>query len=73
MANNKTTNSENKRTVPHQLKTAGSLVEVVARSLTAYLLLDNFTNIVAIAVGWYMLVTAAIIVVMVFAKAFSNK
>lgn len=71
--NNKTTSEDApKKSVPALIKTIGSLVEVVARFLTAYLLLNNFTNIVATAVAWYMLVTAAIIFVAVFHKAFKN-
>ena len=74
MANNNKTQKEvtSKREVPPTLKTIGSLVEVVARLLAAYLALDNFTNIVALAAGWYFLVTAVIIIVMVFAKAFKK-
>ena len=74
MANNKTTNNEasSKKEVPATLKTVGSLVEVVARLLAAYLVLDNFTNVIALAAGWYFLVTAVIIIVMVFAKAFKK-
>lgn len=72
--NNKTQKEESKFSkVNGKFKAAAWLVEVVARSLTAYLLLTNFTHIVAVAVGWFMLVTAAGIIVTVFAKAFSNK
>jgi hypothetical protein len=71
--NNKTQKEESKFSkISGKFKAAGWLVEVVARSLTAYLVLTNFTNIVAVAVGWYMLVTAAIIIVSVFAKAFKD-
>lgn len=73
MTTNKTQKDEsNKKSFPSTLKTIGALVEVVARFLAAYLLLNNFDHIVAVAVGWYMLVTAAIAFVAVFHKAFKN-
>jgi divalent metal cation (Fe/Co/Zn/Cd) transporter len=67
-----TTNKKQKKEVPATVKTIVSLVEVVARFLTAYLLMNNFDHIVAVAVAWYMLVTAAIMFVAVFHKAFKN-
>ena len=67
-----TKDAKSKKQVPATLKTVVSLVEVVARFLAAYLLLNNFDHIVAVAVGWYMLVTAAIAFVAVFHKAFKN-
>lgn len=74
MANNNKTNKKGaqKRQVPATLKTVTSLGEVVARFLAAYLLLNNFDHVVAVAVGWYMLITAAMIFVAVFHKAFKN-
>lgn len=73
MANNKTTNNEEtKKQVPATVKTIASLVEVVARLLAAYLVLDNFTNVVALAAGWYFLISAVIVIVMVFVKAFKK-
>jgi hypothetical protein len=70
--NNKTQKDSGKKTVPATVKTIVSLVEVVARFLTAYLLLNNFNHIVAVAVAWYMLITAALMFVAVFHKAFKN-
>lgn len=67
-----TNNKKTKKEVPATIKTIVSLVEVVARFLTAYLLMNNFDHIVAVAVAWYMLVTAAMIFVAVFHKAFKN-
>lgn len=64
--------ASNKKQVPAVFKTIGSLVEVVARFLAAYLLMNNFTHIVAVAVAWYMLISASIIFVAVFHKAFKN-
>lgn len=61
-----------KKEVPATIKTIVSLVEVVARFLTAYLLLNNFDHIVAIAIGWYMLISAAMMFVTVFHKAFTK-
>lgn len=74
MAKNNKTNKDDakKRQVPHTLKTVVSLVEVVARFLAAYLLLNNFDHIVAVAAGWYFLITAAMMFVAVFHKAFKN-
>lgn len=72
MTTNNTKKESNKKSFPSTLKTIGALVEVVARFLAAYLLLNNFDHIVAVAVGWYMLVTAAIAFVAVFHKAFKN-
>lgn len=73
MANNKTTNNEApKKEVPATIKTIASLVEVVARLLAAYLVLDNFTNMVAIAAGWYFLISAVVVIVLVFVKAFKK-
>lgn len=68
----KPSNKNGKKTVPATLKTIVSLVEVVARFLAAYLLLNNFDHVVAVAVGWYMLITAAMMFVAVFHKAFKN-
>lgn len=70
--NTNTTTVKAKREVPALVKTASTLVEVVARFLAAYLLLNNFDHIVAVAVGYYMLLTAALIFVTVFHKAFKN-
>lgn len=67
-----TNNKKTKKEVPATVKTIVSLVEVVARFLTAYLLMNNFDHIVAVAVAWYMLVTAAVMFVAVFHKAFKN-
>lgn len=67
-----TNNKKTKKEVPATVKTIVSLVEVVARFLTAYLLMNNFDHIIAVAVAWYMLVTAAMIFVAVFHKAFKN-
>ena len=74
MANNNKTQKDGaqKKSVPATIKTIVSLVEVVARFLTAYLLLNNFTHIIAVAVAWYMLITAALMFVAVFHKAFKN-
>ena len=74
MANNNKTQKEGKqkKQVPATLKSVVSLVEVVARFLAAYLLLNNFDHIVAVAIGWYMLITAAMMFVAVFHKAFKN-
>jgi hypothetical protein len=56
-----------------QSKPIGWLVEVVARFIGSIPLLTNFTNIVAQgAVGWYFLVTAAIIIVWSLSKAFKE-
>lgn len=70
MAKNNKTNKQKK--VPHTIKTFVSLVEVVARFLAAYLILNNFEHIVAVVVGWYFLVTASMIFVAVFHKAFKK-
>ncbi len=67
-----TKDAKSKKQVPATLKTVVSLVEVVARFLAAYLLLNNFDHIVAVAAGWYMLITAAMMFVAVFHKAFKN-
>jgi uncharacterized membrane protein YbhN (UPF0104 family) len=78
MANNNKTQKEDapvasqKKQVPAIIKTIVSLVEVVARFLTAYLLLNNFDHIVAVVVAYYMLITAAGMFVAVFHKAFKN-
>jgi len=61
-----------KKQVPHTVKTVVTLVEVVARFLTAYLLLNNFTHIVAVAVAWYMLITAVMAFVALVHKASKN-
>lgn len=58
--------------VPATMKTIVTLVEVVARFLAAYLLLNNFDHIVAVAVGWYMLITAAMAFVALVHKASKN-
>lgn len=70
--NNKTQNEAPKKEVPATIKTIASLVEVVARLLAAYLVLDNFTNMVAIAAGWYFLISAVVVIVLVFVKAFKK-
>lgn len=68
-----TTAKTNKREVPAVIKTVVSLSEVVARFIAAYLILNNFDHVVATGVGVYMVVTASIIFVGVFHKAFKNK
>jgi hypothetical protein len=60
------------RTMPATLKTVVTLVEVVARFLAAYLLLNNFDHIVAVAAGWYFLITAAMAFVALVHKASKN-
>lgn len=67
------TNTKTKKQVPAVIKTVVSLAEVVARFLAAYLILNNFSHVVATAVGVYMVVTASIIFVAVFHKAFKTK
>lgn len=61
-----------KREVPAIIKSAVTMVEVVARYLTAYLLITNFDHVVAVAVAWYMLITASVVFVAVFFKAFKK-
>ena len=71
----KTNNDESKtfvQKVPATIKTIVTLVEVVARFLAAYLLLNNFDHIIAVAVGWYMLITAAMAFVALVHKASKN-
>lgn len=67
------TNSEESKTflqkVPHTIKTIVVLGEVVARFLAAYLLLNNFDHIVAVAAGYYFLITAAMAFVSLVHKA----
>jgi hypothetical protein len=59
-------------TMPATLKTVVTLVEVVARFLAAYPLLNNFDHIVAVAAGWYFLITAAMAFVALVHKASKN-
>jgi hypothetical protein len=61
-----------KKQIPATLKTVVTLVEVVARFLAAYLLLNNFDHIVAVAAGWYFLITAAMAFVALVHKASKN-
>lgn len=74
MANNnkKQKNEAPKREVPALIKTSASLIEVAARFLAAYLIMDNFTNKIALAAGWYLLISATIVIVLVFIKAFKK-
>lgn len=68
-------NKENKkesRQVPHTVKTVVTLIEVVARFLAAYLLLNNFDHIVAVAAAWYFLITAVMAFVVLVHKASSK-
>lgn len=58
--------------VPGIVKTSVALAEVVARFLAAYLILNNFSHVVATGVGMYMVVSGAIIFVTVFHKAFKQ-
>jgi len=67
-----TKDTKQKREVPATIKTIVSLTEVVARFLAAYLILNNFDHVVATAVGIYMVVTASMIFVGVFHKAFKK-
>ncbi len=64
--------ASNKKTMPATLKTVVTLVEVVARFLAAYLLLNNFDHIVAVGAGWYFLITAAMAFVALVHKASKN-
>jgi choline-glycine betaine transporter len=59
-------------TVPAPIMMIASLVEVVASFLAAYLLLRNFEHVAAQAAGWFFLVQASLIVVVVFVKAFKK-
>jgi len=61
-----------KREVPAIVKSTVTMAEVVARFLTAYLLITNFDHIVAVVIAWYMLITAAVMFVAVFHKAFKK-
>lgn len=67
-----TTNTKTKKQVPGMVKTIVALAEVAARFVAAYLILNNFDNQVAVAAGLYMVVTASIIFVAVFHKAFKK-
>ena len=65
-----TKQNKSKRGVPATIKTVVSVIEFVARGIAAYLILNNFDHIVAVYVGLYMVVTASIILIGVFYKAF---
>ncbi len=71
--NNKNASTKkSKRQVPQTVKTIVTLAEVIARFITAYLLLNNFDHIVAIAIAWYMLITASMAFVAIVHKASKN-
>ena len=75
MANKENKNEDSKsfvQKVPHTVKTVVTVGEVVARFLAAYLLLNNFDHIVAVAAGWYFLITAAMAFVALVHKASKN-
>lgn len=65
-------NTKEGRTVPHTVKTIVTLGEVVARFLAAYLIMNNFDHIVAVAVAWYFLITAVLAFVLLVHKASKN-
>lgn len=72
MANKEKTQTKEARQVPHTVKTVVSVVEVVARFLAAYLLLNNFEHIVAVAGAWYFLITAVMAVLTFIHMAFKK-
>lgn len=65
-------NKKESRQVPHTVKTVVTIGEVVARFLAAYLLLNNFEHIVAVAAAWYFLITAVMAFVVLVHKASSK-
>lgn len=72
---NKTNSTSAKKafSVPAPILMIATLVEVVAGFLAAYLLLNNFTHIVAVTTGWFFLVQSSLILVIVFVLAFFKK
>lgn len=72
MAKQENTNEE-KRQVPHTVKTVVTITEVVARFITAYLLFNNFEHIVVVVVAWYFLITAVMAFVALVHKASKNQ
>lgn len=52
------------------LKSAGWLLETVARGLAGYIILTNFSNKLAIGVGVYFTATGAVLLITHFAKAY---
>lgn len=73
--NNKTNSTDAKKTfkVPAPILMVATLVEVVAGFMAAYLLLNNFTHIVAVTAGWFFLIQSSLILVIVFILAFFKK
>lgn len=71
MANNKENKKEGKQ-LPHTIKTIVTIGEVMARFLAAYLLMNNFDHVVAVAVAWYFLITAVLAFVVLVHKASKN-
>lgn len=65
-------NKKEGRKVPHTVKSVVTIAEIVARFITAYLLMNNFDHIVAVAVAWYMLITAVLAFVLLVHKASKN-
>lgn len=61
-----------KKEVPAYVKTSVAVAEFVARGLAAYIILNNFDHVVATFVGGYFVITASIIFVGVFHKAFKQ-
>lgn len=55
--------------VPHTVKTVVAVGEIVARFLAAYLLFSNFDHVVAVAIAWYLLITAVMAVITFIHKA----
>ncbi len=52
------------------LKSAGWLLETVARGLAGYVILTNFNHMVAIVIGIYFTATGAALLVTHFVKAY---
>lgn len=76
MAKEQKTKSEDSKSfvqkVPHTVKTVVTVGEVVARFLAAYLLFSNFDHVVAVAIAWYLLITAVMAVIAFIHKANKN-
>jgi hypothetical protein len=73
MAKSEKTKSEDSKSfvqkVPHTMKTIVAVGEIVARFLAAYLLFSNFDHVVALAIAWYLLITAVMAVIAFVHKA----
>ena len=54
------------------VKSAAWLLETVARGLAGYIILTNFSNKFAIAVGIYFTATGAVLLITHFVKAYAK-